>query len=295
MKNLPNHVTILTPPPGTDIVGTIQFVHGMAEHRQRYIEVMNFFTLNGYVCAISDLRGHGDNITRMDDLGYFGEDGLNLLVKDIHDITLYLKGSFPDLPFFLIGHSLGSLIARVYAKTYDSFLTGLILTGSPSDSPVKGAARILIKGLSLFKGARYKSPFMGNLVTGPFSRKFPEDGSCNSWITADPQVWRKYDSDEKCGFLFTLNGYEVLMNLLAAVYSPDGWKLNNPALPVVFLSGEDDPCMTDMAGFLKAVQTMKDAGYINVTYRIYKNRRHEILNDYEKEKVFEDILEYLTV
>lgn len=294
MKNIPSHITIRLPEPDLNPVGIIQFVHGMAEHRQRYNEVMSYFTHHGYICAIADLPGHGENICSPDDLGYFGNNGHILLVEQIHDLSSYLLDTYTGLPYFMIGHSMGSLIARSYLKSYDNVLNGLILTGSPSDSAVKDIAKRLIRIMASFMGDHYKSRLIGNLVTGPFSKRFPNEGSPNSWITSDPVIWEKYDADEKCGFLFTLNGYETLMNLLSCVYSDSGWALQNPTLPVLFLSGKDDPCMTDINGFENAIRSMKCAGYINVNKQIYEGKRHEILNDFGKESVFKDILQYLT-
>ena len=119
--------TITYPPDGVEPIGVIEFVHGMCETRNRYATPMEYFSRHGYICAIADMRGHGENILTTDDLGYFGEEGYKGLVNDVQEYTMYLKREFPNLPFILLGHSMGSLVVRTYLKKYSQEVDAVYL------------------------------------------------------------------------------------------------------------------------------------------------------------------------
>ncbi len=119
--------------------GIVQLIHGMAEHKERYLHFMEFLAAHGYICIIHDHRGHGKSVKSSADLGYFYGQGSDGLVEDTAAVTRYARSRWPNLPVFLIGHSMGSLIARAYTKKYDDQIERLILIGSPSE---KGGARI---------------------------------------------------------------------------------------------------------------------------------------------------------
>jgi len=293
VKVVPKTLDVFTPGKGVKPLGIIHFVHGMCEHKGRYKDTINFFVSNGFICAISDLRGHGDNIESEKYLGYFGPNGDDSFVEDIHEITLYLKEEYPDLPYYLLGHSMGSLIARAYTKKYDAELNGLILTGSPSNAPGRSIAQMLIKSKMGKKGEFFRSNQINKLVMGGFSKKFKDEGNPFAWLSTDKKIWEAYTKDPKCGFVFTLNGFESLLNLIGKVYSTKNWDLKNPNLPIIFMSGEEDPCRINDKKFFQAVGTMKKVGYTNIKYRLFYGMRHEILNEKEKSLVYNDILELL--
>lgn len=292
-KAMPATLDVYTPEKGVETLGIIQFVHGMAEHKKRYQETIDFFVTNGYICAISDLRGHGDNIESEDYLGYFGPEKDVGLVEDIHTITLYLKEEFPDLPYYLLGHSMGSLIARAYVKKYDSDLNGLILTGSPSNAAGRSIGQMLIKSNTKKHGDFFRSDQINKLVNGSFSKKFKSEGNSFAWLSSNRKVWEAYNEDPKCGFVFTLNGFDTLLNLVGKVYSTQDWEMSNPDLPIYFLSGGEDPCRINDKKFAQAVDTMKQVGYKNVSSKLYPRMRHEILNEIDKQLVYNNILEIL--
>ena len=286
-------ITIKLPPAGVVPVGIIQFIHGMCEHRKRYEPVLEYFSEHGYICAIADLKGHGENITTTDDLGYFGKEGYKGLVEDTHDFTCYLKREYPGLPLVLIGHSMGSLVARAYAKKYDSDIDLLILSGSPSENHMARAGRILVKIMALFQGWHYRSQFVHSLVEGSFEKPFVTEGHGSAWLSSDFSTVDKFNKDPLCGFTFTLNGYYALLGLMVTVYSHEGWKKRNKDLRIVFLSGSADPCRVNDKAFHASVNHMIKVGYKNVTGKLYPGLRHEILNEPNKETVYVDILKLL--
>ena len=234
--------TITYPPDGVEPIGVIEFVHGMCETRNRYAAPMEYFSRRGYICAIADMRGHGENILTTDDLGYFGEEGYKGLVNDVQEYTMYLKREFPNLPFILLGHSMGSLVVRTYLKKYSQEVDAVILSGSPSENSLAAVGKFLAKFLAFFRGWHYRSPFIENMVNGPFEKPFLKEGIVNSWLSTDKFIVEEYNKDPLCGVPFTLNGYYCLFSLMEQVYSKLGWTNKNKQLPVMFMSGGDDPC-----------------------------------------------------
>ena len=144
--------TITYPPNGVKPIGVMEFVHGMCETRQRYAETMKYFNNKGFICAISDIRGHGENILTKEDLGYFGEEGYKGLIDDVHEFTMFLRREFPHLPLILIGHSMGSLIVRAYLKKNSREVQAVVLSGSPSYNRFVGVAILHVFWLCLGVG-----------------------------------------------------------------------------------------------------------------------------------------------
>lgn len=273
--------------------GILQLVHGMAEHRERYHDFMDFCAQQGYVVIIHDHRGHGISVKTTDDLGYFYQNGLEGVIQDVYQVTQYIKARFPDLPLTLFGHSMGSLIVRCYMQEFDQDVNGLIVCGSPSKRFGAGLGKIVVKFLKLFRGGHYRSRFVNRLAFGSYNRKFPRETQPNAWIVSDPEVVAAYNADERDGFIFTLNGFEVLFSLLQRAYRKTGWQMRNPTAPIFFIAGADDPCIISQKDFVRAVDFMRARGYETVQSKLYPDMRHEILNEKGKLTVWEDIIAWL--
>ena len=284
-----NLSAIMTVPENPKAV--VQFSHGMCEHKERYLPFIRVLNENGYACIIHDHRGHGKSIKAYDDLGYFYENGAESLVEDIRAMTEYAKKALPDLKIILLGHSMGSLGARCYLKKYDEELSGLFLCGSPSNNPWGRFGNMFDDYLIKAHGDHGRSVVVNNVFVNALQRNFRSDNLPNSWICSDLDVVHEYNEDPLCNFSFTFNGYKALLDLLSATYSKEGWQVKNPKLPIRFLSGRDDPCLVNEKLFLSAVGDLKSKGYENITYKLFDNMRHEILNEKEKETVYKDILD----
>lgn len=274
-------------------IGILQIVHGMSEHRYRYLPFMRYMADKGWICVIHDHRGHGESVKNENDLGYFYDDSGTYLVEDTHQVTYYMKKQFPKLPYVLLGHSMGSLAARAYAKKYDYELDALIVCGSPSKHTLLPLASLLVFVIEKWKGDHYRSPWIQRIAFGSFGRRFHNTPNENCWICSDDAVVKQYDADEKCGFIFTTNGFRSLWKLMRNVYDKDDWILLNTQLPILFIAGADDPCITDANHFAQAYNFMRKLGYQNVSAKLYPKLRHEILNEKGKEQVYEDIASFV--
>lgn len=278
-----------TIPESKTPIGILQISHGMCEHKERYLDFMAYMARQGYICIINDHRGHGKSVKSNDDLGYFYPAGGQGLVEDLHQITLLVKEKHPNLPVFLFGHSMGSLAVRVYAKKYDNEISGLIVCGCPAENSGMELGMKINEYFIRKKGDRARVDLMTRLVIGEFDRKFLREHDANAWICSNKDIVTKYNDDPLCNFTFTLNGYRALLSLMYMTYSDENWSLNNPNLPIRFISGSDDPCMISERKFLDAVEHMKNVGYKDVSYRIFDGMRHEILNETGNKEVYEDI------
>ncbi|MEF9892454.1 MAG: alpha/beta fold hydrolase [Anaerorhabdus sp.] len=276
-------------------LGIIQVVHGMSEYGQRYEKFAQYMCKKGFVVITYDHRGHGPTCAK-EDLGFFdSEDGWLRLIEDAHFITDVVKREYPpNVPFILLGHSMGSLVARSYLKRFDYELDGLILSGPPTYQIAARGGVMLAKHYCKKEGEKARNPLLEKLSTGNFGKKFENKVSKNEWISKSTKNVENYDNDPLCGFPFTNKGYEDLFRLMIDMNSIKGWQCTNPKLPIFFVSGEYDPVTGGNKGLLNSINRLKRAGYSNISQFVYPEMRHEILNEDNQEEVFKDIFEWVS-
>lgn len=278
----------------TEYKGIIQLVHGMQEHIGRYDEFANLLSECGYIVVGHDHLGHGNTVKKEDDFGYFADkDGWDRLVEDIHILQNQIQKQYPNLPYVIMGHSMGSLLVRTYVTKYKDNLSGMIISGT---SGQKGGLLILGKMLTklimLFKGKRYKSKVLEYLVTGSFNKKFKPNRTNVDWTTRDEGVVDKYQKDPKCGKNFTAIAYYDLLN--GTYYLSKQKNINKTLkIPVLIFSGDKDPVGENAKGVIRVYNMLKKAGLDKVKIRLFKDGRHEMLNEINKEEVYYLILDWL--
>ena len=185
---------------------------------------------------------------------------------------------------------MGALLARTYTKKYDEDIDMLVTLGCPSSNIFRHVGVGLIELMSLFIDDHETNKLLDKLIVGNFNKPFEKEGIPYSWLCTDKKIVEEYNKDSKCGFSFTINGYNVLCKLMCSAYSKRGWAMKNPELPVVMLAGADDPCIMNKESFAKSVDIMKNIGYKNIDSRLYKGLRHEILNESNYKEIIGDIL-----
>ena len=287
-------LSVLIAYPETEPIAVLQLVHGMCEHKERYIPLMRFLSQHGYVCVMHDHRGHGKSVRTTDDLGYFYAGGYMAMVDDTHAVTQLIKNRYADLPVYLFGHSMGSMVVRAYTKRYEQQIAGLIVCGSPSYNSANSIGKQIAKCQGHKHGDHYRSTQMQKLAFGTYNKSFGKVSSPNAWICSDTAVVAAYDASPLCNYIFTSNGFYNLFALMDDAYARNDWRLSNPQLPIWFISGEEDPCLISLRKFNHAVDNMRKVGYVNVTSKLYPHMRHEIVNELGKEQVWNDILNQLT-
>lgn len=270
-----------------------QIAHGMAEHGERYEDFAKFLCKNGYAVYANDHIGHGKSVATDDDLGYFGErDGWLGFVNDAKLLTDLAKGEYPDKPVVLFGHSMGSFIARSYCEKFGADLAGAVFCGTSGTNPAAGVAIRLADVIAKIKGSRYRSEFINKLAFGAFNKKIEKPRTPFDWLSRDNAQVEKYIADKYCGFLFTAVGYRDMSTVLWSV-SGKSWYANLPfVLPVLLISGEMDPVGAYGKGIRQVFRDLKSSGHKNVVMKLYKNDRHEILNELDKEDVYKDVVDW---
>ena len=271
----------------------IQLVHGMCEHKERYIPFMEYLAGKGYLCVIHDQRGHGESVISQEDLGYMYGEGSEGLLADILTVNHKIREEYPDIPLVLFGHSMGSLEVRAYAAQYDETIDMLIVCGTPAKNGARGIGSALAKIEGKLRGSRHKSKLLEGISLGAYSKKFAAEGSPVAWLSTNKENVKAYEDSELCGFTFTDDAFEVLFDMMKRAYDTGHWKCTRPEMPVLLISGQNDPCMVNIRKFAQAVQAMRKAGYQDVRGRIYRDMRHEILNETEKERVWKDVDHYI--
>ncbi len=284
-------LSLLVVEPESAPKAVFQLVHGMAEHKERYLPFMEFLASKGYASVIHDHRGHGESVLSAEDQGYFYRGGWKALVEDVHSVNEWVHSRWSGLPVVLFGHSMGSMAVRSYAKRYDSTISALWVCGCPSYNAGAKAGILLSRLIGAVKGDRFRSNLIQKIGFGGYAKAFKGETSPACWVCSDPEAVKAYDADPLCGYVFTVNGFEGLFSLMEDCYSLKGWKVERPGLPVRFISGADDPCAISEKAFEGAVENIRKVGYTDVKSRRYEGMRHEILNERRKEQVWNDILE----
>lgn len=276
--------------PKTKAIGIVQLVHGMSEHKERYYDFMNFLAEHGYICAIHDHRGHGASVKDPSHLGYFYTDDSSVIVDDVFQITELLESKYPSLKISIFSHSMGTLVSRNYLKNYEEHIDRIVLCGPPTENKFAGFAIFLAKISGPFH-AKYKpNKFLNALSLGAYSKGF---ASPVDWVCSNPKTVEEYMADPLCGFIFTTNGFLNLFKLLKSAYDARDWKPINKEIPILLIAGEDDPVIQGKEKFNDLKKFLNDLGYNNSRSKLYRGKRHELLNETDKETIYEDVLDFL--
>lgn len=271
----------------------VQLVHGMSEHKERYLPFMEYLAGKGYVTVIHDHRGHGKSVRNKKDFGYMYGGGADAMLKDIGTVNRKVRETFPDLPLILMGHSMGSLAVRAFARLHDDCMNMLIVCGSPSKNPGRPLGEAIAKVEKKLFGPRHKSHLLETISFGSYIMPFRSEKNKNAWVCSNREVYEAYSESDLCGFTFTDDGYLALFELMEQAYDVKHWNCKNPDMPVLFIGGAEDPCIGGVRKFASAVRAMRSAGYRDVKGKLYPGMRHEILNETDKEKVYRDVAVYM--
>lgn len=291
------HAIECSPENGT-FTRIFQLVHGMCEYIEKYLPFIEYLTSQGFLVVGHDQLGHGQSINTPDELGYFGEPNpAELLVQDIHILRTMTQKKFPKIPYFICGHSMGSYIVRQYICDYSNGLSGVILLGTGYMGPCQTLFALgFIQALSCFKGMKHRSNITKkiSIQSGPY-KKFDttETDINNSWISRDTEIVKALYNDKKTRFDFTLNGYYGIVQAIRYCCNPTNVAKINKDVPILFVSGDNDPVGNNGEGVKKSYEVMKLIGSLDVTMKLYENARHEVLNEINRKEVYEYILKWL--
>ncbi len=272
----------------------LQISHGMCEYMGRYADFAAFLAQSGVAVCGNDHIGHGDTAADADDLGYLDPKvGRRYAVRDLKTMNDRAHEAFPGLPVVLLGHSMGSFFARQYAVQYPQSISGLIISGTGGPNPLAGVGILLTRLISVFKGAHHRSKLVHNMAFGSYLRRIPAPRTPADWLSRDEAVVDQYCADPYCTYRFTVAGFGQLFAALRDVSGPK-WAARMPrGIPLFMLSGDEDPVGAYGKGAAKVHAWLQKTGAANLRLTLYPGGRHEMLNETGRERVYQDVLDFL--
>ena len=268
--------------------------HGMAEHQQRYLGFIEALCRNGIAVYMHDMANHGVSNTDVKLTGWFGKkNGWLGLIADFREMVQRARKENPDKKLIVMGHSMGSFICRMYtARHPEDGFDGAIYMGTGGPNPAAGAGKVLASLLGTLEGKKHKSKLLAGMAFGTYGKRF-EGRTEYDWLTRDEGIVDKYIADPYCGYLFTVQGMHDLIEVNAASNAEEWYKGVPANLPVLLISGEEDPVGDYGAGVRTVAEKLKATGHTKVTLKLYPECRHEVLNELNREQVMADILEWM--
>lgn len=269
--------------------GIIQISHGMCEYFDRYTDFTEYFTSRGFVVCGNDHIGHGNSAKNKDELGYFGEGNYDCLAKDLLSLNRIVRKKYRSLPYILLGHSMGSFVARDYMTRFPDSIDGVIICGTAGTNKLLPLGIFLCSLLSKLKGAYHRSNFIRKLAFKGYNSHFAEEKDICSWLTRDEEIRKGYLNDPFCNYNFTVDGYKNMFSLLKRV-TAEGFEDNVPqSLPIFIVSGKDDPVGNYGEGVMELYDRLEEKEINLLKIKMYPEARHELFHENNKEEFFEDV------
>ena len=289
------HAVRYMPDSDTDIRCVVQIVHGMAEYIERYEEFAEFLTERGCVVTGEDHMGHGKSVGKSGKYGYFCEqDPATVLVRDVHRLKKTTQALYPEVPYIIMGHSMGSFITRNYMFRYGTGISAAVIMGTGMQSPALLKVSKAAAGVQkLFCGPKHVSGLIDKLAFGSYNKRIQNLATSFDWLSRDAERVDKYISDPLCGFVFTVNGFSTLFDLISRLNKQENLERIPSALPVLMVSGDADPVGDYGRGVQKAYESLQNAGLENITLKLYEGGRHELLNETNRDEVMQDVFRWI--
>lgn len=278
--------------PEGQVKAVLQICHGMVEYINRYDEFAEYLCSRGIYVVGNDHLGHGKSVQSKAEYGFFHEKyGNSCVLGDMHTLRQRTMKKYPDVPYFMLGHSMGSIMLRQYIRLYGDGLAGVLLIGVVAEQPmaVLRLGRGLCRVIALIKGWHYRSKLVDNMVMGNFNKKYKPARTRADWITSDQERLDTYVSDPLCSFMFTVNAYYHMFDGMMQMEKKESVFMIPKDLPVLFAAGAEDPVGKYGKGVRKVYRKYKSAGIQDVTLRLYAEDRHELLNEKDRSQVSEDL------
>lgn len=288
------HAVRYTPDDGK-VKCILQIIHGMAEYAERYEEFAEYMTERGVLVTGEDHLGHGKSVPEGGTYGYFcRQDPATVVVRDAHRLKKITQELYPQVPIFILGHSMGSFILRNYLCRYGKGIQGAIIMGTGMTDKftlVSGKAVCAVQ--KLIFGEKHEAKWVDKTSFASYGKRIKEPRTKFDWISCNEANVDRYMKDPLCGFVFTVNGFQTLFELIWRLHKKDYLKNIPESLPILMISGSEDPVGAYTKGVKLAYESLKEAGVRNIELKFYENDRHEILNEDDREQVMEDIRRFI--
>lgn len=287
------HVVKYTPEQSP--IGHLHILHGMAEHIERYDEFALFLVEKGFIVSGHDHRGHGRTVEKNGQQGYFAEsNGFERVTEDVREVLLKVREDMVEMPLVLFGHSMGSFVARRYMQKYSDSLSKVVICGTSYSPGVLGdVGSIIGKIAAKFQTKTAESKLLHNIAFGGFNKQINDPKSTFDWLNTDKAEVKKYMDDPMCGFIPSNQFYVDLFYGLKMIHKTEEIDHIQKYLPVLLISGAEDPVGKNGEGIFKVAKGLTNAGMKNVTVQLVEQARHEILLEKNKLDTFDVIAKWL--
>lgn len=269
----------------------VQISHGMIEHTGHYTELISRMNGAGIAVFSNDHLGHGRTAASEEEYGVFGARGAReFVLRDLYTVTGIARSEYPDLPLILIGHSMGSFLARLYAARWGAELDGLVILGTGGPNPMLPVGKLTSAVSSLLFGARHRGKMISKLAFGTYNSRYGKGEPKDAWITRDREVLDRFRDDPASHFLFSVGAFGELFSMIGEVNTKK-WAKSLPAdLPIFLGSGDMDPVGGWGKGVSKVAKLLENAGCTKLTFRLYPGFRHELHNEIGRDEFYRDLL-----
>lgn len=281
--------------PETEVKAVLQICHGMVEYIDRYDGFASYLAERGVCVTGHDHLGHGKSVQSEEHLGFFHEThGNQYVITDIHKLRRMTEKEYAGIPYFMMGHSMGSFLLRQYLTMRAEGLAGAIIMGTGSmPYGLLKAGQTVCRVIAAAKGWKHRSDFVNRLGMGGYNKQFEPSESTKDWITSDDEMRKKYEADPLCSFTFTVNGYYQMFEGMKTLTRRGAAGKLPKELPVFFVSGAEDPVGANGEGVAEVFHKYQAAGLMDVTMKLYPEKRHEILNETDRGNVYEDLYQWV--
>lgn len=275
----------------------LQIVHGMTEYAGRYDAFADFLTQHGYLVVAEDHLGHGLSVHDKSYYGYFGDNGNEWVIQDIHHLRKETQAENPNIPYMMLGHSMGSFLVRQYITegdaAYADGLSGVIVMGTGWQPAAILAMGKAVAGSLGTRTREKQSKLLEMMAFGTYLSKIDNPQSSKDWLTKDRAIIDKYRKDPLCMFHFTPNAFYHMFRGMQKAHDLKRMQKLPEGLPILFASGAEDPVGNWGEAVRKAYMVYTDNTKCDVQIKLYLDDRHEILNETDKDQVWADMLEFL--
>lgn len=274
--------------------GVIQIFHGMAEHSGRYDDFAKYLNQNGYILYADDHRGHGYSQFDNKPLAYIGKDGFNNIVEDENIISEIIKEKYKDLPLYIFAHSFGSFVGQEYIIRYSKDINGIILSGSAKQSGIDvKIANILASIQNKLFDDKSEAKLIDKLSFGSYNDKINNQRTKFDWLSRDKDEVDKYIEDDFCGYISPINFYYNLFKGFENLYEIDRLRVISKKLPILIMSGDMDPVGKYGESVKELYNLYENLNIEDLNIQLFKDSRHELLNEINKKEVYKYILDWL--
>ena len=279
--------------PDGEPVGIVQIIHGMVEFIDRYDEFARYLTEHNFLVCGEDHLGHGESVISDEYHGYFGRNGNAWVIADIHKLRTIMQKEYPGVKYLMLGHSMGSFLVRQYITEengdYAKGLSGVVVMGTGwQPDAVLRMGKAIARMLGTDKVGK-EAKLIDVISFGQYLKKIPDARTLSDWLTKDNDIVDKYVANPWNQFHFTPNAYYHMFAGMQKAHDTKRMKNLPEGLPLLLTSGAEDPVGNWGEGVRKAYQVYVENSPCTVDIRLYEDDRHEILNETDREEVFEDL------